>query len=153
MAERQYVFFTLQNQYFGFDISKVVSIEKVDVMTKLPNTPRNIEGLTEIREQIVPIYNLHKRFGFEEIPIKKGDTDIIVVNAQGTLLALVIDNIAEIKHLEDKELMPPPAVITRGNYQYIQSVAKYNDELVLMIDLDHLFTEEEMLEIQSVVEA
>jgi len=115
-----------------------------------PNAPRNIEGLMQIRNQIVPVYNLHKRFELKEIPLIKDETDIVIVKISGIHLALVIDNIAEIKSLEEEECMAPPAIIVQRDYKYIESVAKYNGELVLILDVDYLFTAEEIQEIQGI---
>ncbi|NLK21881.1 MAG: purine-binding chemotaxis protein CheW [Epulopiscium sp.] len=151
MATRQEVIFKLGGEEYGLDIMKVYGIEKYHQVTKIPNTPEYIEGIINLRGEVHPIYNLRKKFKMPEKPIDD-ETKMIIVNSNEMMIGFIVDAVIEIRHIEEENIKPAPRLISGIDRRYITGVAKIDDRMVILLDVDLILEEEEKKEMSQVLE-
>jgi len=135
MATRQLVVFTVNKEEFGIDIGQVNIIERPLEIFKVPNTPDFIEGLVNLRGKVHTLFNLRKRFnmpsaGFDD------NTRIIMANAVQSVVGLIVDEVREIIKIEDADIESTPKTLAELKNRYIKGLARVNDRIILLLDVD-----------------
>lgn len=150
-TENQLVGFKLGDEEFGIDIMKVQEIIKVPEITRVPQAPDFVEGVVNLRGDVLPVINSRKRFGLDEVE-KEDSTRIMVVNLAGASTGLVVDSVSEVLRLEKEQIEPPPPVIKGVESRFLRGVGKLNDgkKLIMLLDTEHIFAEEEREQISQV---
>jgi purine-binding chemotaxis protein CheW len=152
MASLQQVIFKLDNEEYGLDIMKVNGIEKYQEVVKVPNSPDYIEGIINLRGEVLPIYSLRKKFTLVDKETSE-DTKIIVVFTNEMKIGFVVDSVLEILHIEEEVVESAPKIVTGINRKYIKSVAKLeNHRMIVLLDIDLIVSDEEKLELGEVLE-
>jgi len=142
VASIQHVIFRLDDEEYGLDIMNVYGIEKDQEVVKIPNTPEYIEGIINLRGEILPVYNLRKKFNLEDKQ-SSNEAKIIVTQANNMQVGFVVDSVAEILHIEDEVIEKAPKIITGVDRKYIKSVAKLENRMIIILDIDLVLNEEE----------
>lgn len=135
MANRRFVVFSLNEEEFGIDIAQVNIIERPLEIYKIPNTPEYVEGLINLRGKVHTVFNLRKRF---HMPAREFDenTKIIIVEANSTLIGLIVDAVQEIVKVEDENIENTPKVLADLKRKYVSGLAKVDNRVILLLDLD-----------------
>ncbi|MGI6783224.1 MAG: chemotaxis protein CheW [Aminivibrio sp.] len=145
MAEQQLVVFGLGKEEFGIDISRVREIVRLQNITAIPQSMDFVEGIVNLRGQIVPIVDLCKRFrvaGSNET--EESSRRIIVVNMAEQNIGILVDGVSEILRIPDESIEPTPPIVAGGvAAEFIRGVAKVEDRLIIFLDLDKVFSVEE----------
>jgi purine-binding chemotaxis protein CheW len=149
MAERQYVIFRLGNEEYGVDIMNVKEISEFKQSVKVPNTPKFVDGIINLRGDITPIINLKKRFNLDEISIDS-DTRIIVINIKNRQVGFVVDEASQVLRLSEEDIEPAPELVTGVDKKYIIGVGKLTDRIVLLLNLEEVLSEDEKEKIQNI---
>jgi purine-binding chemotaxis protein CheW len=149
--EKQLVIFELGAEYFGIDISMVEGINKMLEITKIPQAPAYMEGITNLRGSVLPVIDLHKRFGMEEQE-RTNETRIVVANMDGVKIGMVVSAVSEVLTIEDKVIEPPPPMVSNVNSEFIIGVAKIDKRLVILLDLKKVLSDEEKKQVTKVVD-
>lgn len=138
----QLVSFKLGKEEFGVDILKVQEINRMLEITELPNAPEFVEGIVNLRGRIIPVVDLKKRL---HLPSKKHDnsTRIIVVELHGKTVGFIVDEVSEVLRIESNITEPPPEMVAGIEHDYITAVAKLNERLLILLDLNKILTIEE----------
>ncbi|MDD3732095.1 MAG: chemotaxis protein CheW [candidate division Zixibacteria bacterium] len=141
--ELQLVSFNIGSEEFGVDILKVQEINRMVEITKVPQAPRYVEGVINLRGKVIPIIDLRKRFNLE---MKEHDknTRIVVVDINGNIMGMIVDAVSEVLRLPADTIEPPPELVTGINSDYIKGVAKLEDRLLIFLDLSKVVDVEEM---------
>lgn len=143
MSEKQYVIFKLGDEKYGVDIMKVKEISEFKTSTKVPNAPYFIDGIINLRGEIIPIVNLKKRFNIKNNDSVNSDTRIIVININSRNIGFVVDEASEVLRINDDDIEPAPEIITGVDRQYINGVGKLENTIVILLDLEKILTDEE----------
>ena len=145
MAEQQLVVFGLGKEEFGIDISRVREIVKLQNITTIPQSMDFVEGIVNIRGQIVPIVDLCKRFLVaDRSESVDAERRIIVVNMSGQNIGILVDGVSEILRIPDEAIEPTPPIVASGvSSDFIRGVAKVEGRLIIFLDLDRIFSAEE----------
>ncbi|CUS98332.1 chemotaxis protein CheW [Candidatus Chrysopegis kryptomonas] len=138
----QLVSFKIGSEEFGVDILKVQEINRLVQITQVPNAPSFIEGVMNLRGKVVPIVNLRKRFG---LSLKEYDknTRIIVVDLNGKTVGFIVDSVSEVLRVSKNVVEPPPELVSGIDSEYITGIAKLEDRLLILLDLEKILTVEE----------
>lgn len=139
----QVVCFKIGNEEYGIEILKVQEILKLPKVTKLPKSAPFIMGVIDLRGRVIPIVNLAKRFN-QQINEKEGDKRAIVVDIGGKQIGLAIDTVSHVVKIEASQIEPPPPVIKGISGRYIIGIAKHNQNYVVILDIDKIFSQEEL---------
>lgn len=151
MASLQQVIFKLDNEEYGLDIMKVSGIEKYQEVVKVPNSPEYIEGIINLRGEVLPIYSLRKKFKLEK-KLTDDETKIIVAVTNEMKIGFVVDSVAEILHIDEESIEKAPKIVTGISRKYIKSVAKQEKRMIILVDVDLIVSDEEKLELGEVIE-
>jgi len=145
MAEQLLVVFALGKEEFGIDISRVREIVRMQNITTIPQSMDFVEGIVNLRGQIVPIVDLCKRFLVVDRE-RRNDIDrrIIVVHMAGQNIGILVDGVSEILRVPDEAIEPTPPIVASGvSSDFIRGVAKVEGRLIIFLDLDRIFSAEE----------
>jgi len=146
--ELQLVSFKLAEEEFGVEILRVKEINRMVEVTPVPESPTFVEGVINLRGKVIPIVDLRKRIGLPERAHDK-DTRIIVVELDDQLVGFVVDSVSEVLRIRTSITEPPPAMVAGIDEEYITAIGKLADRLLILLDLDRVFSEEEQMAIKK----
>ncbi len=137
----QLVGFKIGEEEFAVDILKVQEIIKMIMMTKVPNTPEFVKGVINLRGRIIPVIDLRRRLGLKE---KETDQDsrIIVVEIEENTIGFIVDEVSEVLRIPQSIIEPPPSMVGDVNANFITAVAKLENRLLILLDLEKILVEE-----------
>ncbi|WP_461358513.1 chemotaxis protein CheW [Candidatus Darwinibacter acetoxidans] len=148
MEERQLVVFRLHNEEFGVEITDVREIVKPRHITRLPHVADYIEGVTNLRGEVIPVMCLRKRFGLEPQE-ETQDTRIIMLEINNGLVGFIVDAVTETLRLPEEAIEPPPSNIAGLRADYLAGVGKVDDRLLILLDVDKILSTDEKIQLQS----
>ena len=136
------VTFRLGSGEYAIDIMQAKEIIKMEKITLIPNAPDFVEGVINLRGNIIPIIDLKKRFNLEETEGDK-NTGIIIVKIEDVDMGIIIDAISKVVSIANSDIQPPPPMLSGIGQEYIKGVGKLEDKLLVVLDLEKLFTTDE----------
>lgn len=151
MKERQLVVFKLHNEEFGVEITDVREIVKVGHITRLPHVADYIEGVTNLRGEVIPVISLRKRFGLEAQDNTQ-DTRIIMLEVNGSMVGFIVDSVTETLRLSEDAIEPPPSNIAGLKADYLAGVGKLENRLLILLEVDKILTSDEHIQLQAISE-
>ena len=148
----QLVTFNLGKEQYGIDIMQVEGIVREHEIRNIPNAPAFVEGIFNLRGDILPVINLHKRFHLEKM--KKDESDellsgLIIIKVNGMKLAVKIDKVAKVITINKNKIQPPPQMIKGIGSEYIEGVTPLEDQYIIILDIDRLFALKELKQLES----
>ncbi len=148
----QLVGFQLGNEEYGIDILKVQEINRVTDITKIPQSPDFVEGVINLRGNIIPIIDLRKRF---HMPEREHDrqTRIVVGEIDDRTVGFIVDAVSEVIRLPVNTVEPPPPIVSGGKAEYIKGVGKLENRLLMLLDIDKILTGSEKERLFEAAEA
>ena len=129
----KYLVFFLDNQEFAIAIEYVVDIINVQPLTRVPNVPDYLVGITNLRGKVIPIVDVRLRFGKISQEFNER-TCIIVVEVNDVPVGLVIDQVSEVITLSDDEISPPPPFNQGVDARFIHGIGKTDSAVKLILD-------------------
>src|SRR5215469_13935222 len=145
----QVVSFQLGSEEYGVDISQVQEIIRMVEITHVPRAPRFMEGVINLRGQLIPIIDLRTRFGMTKIPPTKS-TRIIVTEIGNKRVGIVVDSVSEVLNLPMENVEDAPEMIAGVGTEYIQGVGKMDERLIIMLDLTMVISGEEKQQLEQI---
>lgn len=144
IAELQFVIFGLGNEEFGIEISQVREIIRLQNITPVPQSPDFIEGVINLRGQIIAVMDLTKRFS-----ISKGKSSdksrIVVAEVKGKTMGLIVDEVPEVVRISSANIEPTPEMIgSKIHSEFIKGVGKVGKRLIIILDVDKILTHDEV---------
>lgn len=137
--EKQLVIFELGAENFGIDIASVEGIVKLQEITKIPQSPIYVEGITNIRGGVLAVIDLHKRFGLNAQE-RTSETRIVIINLKGVKIGMIVSAVSEVLTIEESVIEPPPPMVSTINSEYLIGVAKIEKRLVILLDLEKVLS-------------
>lgn len=137
LDEEQLVTFKIDREEYGIRITDVQEINRMTDITKIPRAPRFIEGIVNLRGNIIPAMDLRKRFGLDE-KVRSDSTRVIIVDLEGKKTGIIVDSVSEVLRFEKSLIDNPPQILSNGiEEKYIEGVGKLNDgkRMILIINL------------------
>jgi purine-binding chemotaxis protein CheW len=136
MAAKQVVVFGVEDEWYGADIRSVSEIIRAQAVTPMPGTPPHVDGIMNVRGKVVPVVNLRKLLGFgsrtgEEAPF------ILLIESESGPVGCRVDAVDEVLTISE-ERIEPVAQLAMVSTAAVQGVAKLEDHLVLLVDLNVL---------------
>jgi purine-binding chemotaxis protein CheW len=157
MAERevllQLVTFQLSEELYGIDIMDVKEIVTLQEIRALPNAPSYVEGLYNLRGEIIPIINLHKRFHLRKAQLGEDETllsGFIIIDIDGMKLGVIIDKVERVISIDYNEIQAPPQMISGIGAEYIQGVVNQKNGYLIILDIRKLFSARELQKIEEI---
>lgn len=145
MAEKQYIVFKLNDEKFAANINHIASITDYASITSLPNGPAYVDGLLNLRGDIIPVVNLKKRFKMTDTAAR--DKRILIARKEDVLIGFLVDDASQSMAVDEKDVLPPPKIAIKRDNAYISEVCIHKNELIIVIDLDKILSDDEISEI------
>ncbi len=139
----QLVSFMVGTEEFAIPILSVQEINRMMQITRVPGSPPFIEGVINLRGKIIPVLNLRKRFGMDSVE-QSNDARIIVVEVSNRVIGFTVDRVNEVLRIPADIVEPPPTMVCGVDSDYVQGVGKLDDRLLILLNLDQLFSAEEL---------
>jgi len=151
--EFQLVVFTIGDEEFGVDISQVREIVRLVQITYLPKAPVFIEGVVNLRGQVLAVIDLSKRLGVASKE-KSETTRIIVVEVGENTVGMIVDSVSEVLRLSSENVEDVPSLVdTEVPEHYIRGVGKLQDRLLVLLDLNKILSPEEFQHVEKHVKS
>ena len=144
----QIVGFRVGRETYGVPITAVHEIVRVPDITAVPDAPDYLEGVINLRGQLIPIIDLRTRFSMERSEHTKS-TRIIVTEIGSKRVGIVVDSVSEVLNIPIEQVEGAPDMIAGVGTEYIQGVGKVNERLIILLDLTMVITGEEKSELNS----
>lgn len=145
----QLVSFKIGEEEFGVDILSVQEINRMSQITKVPNTPDFIEGVINLRGRIIPVIDLRVKLGMTRKEHGK-NTRIVVVELKGQTIGFIVDEVSEVLRISKDITEAPPEMVGGIRSDYITSIGKLEDRLLILLDLEKILSASEFSAMESV---
>ncbi|SDM94364.1 CheW protein [Geoalkalibacter ferrihydriticus] len=143
----QYLTFKLDGEIFALGIAKVREVLDYTAITKVPKSPDFMRGVINVRGGVVPVIDLRVKFGMAPTP-QTVNTCIIIVEiameGETTVLGVLADQVEEVLDLDPGQIEPAPRIGTRLRTEFIQGMGKREEQFIILLDIDRVFSGEEL---------
>jgi purine-binding chemotaxis protein CheW len=150
--QNQLVTFQLGEELYGINIMDVKEIVRVQEIRAIPNAPTYVEGIFNLRSEIIPIINLHKRFHLKRMIALEEDellSGFIILDIDGMKLGVIIDRVSRVVTIEREDIQPPPQMLSGIGAEYIKGVVRQEHGYLIILNIRDLFNAKEL---QKIVE-
>ncbi|MEH6499180.1 MAG: chemotaxis protein CheW [Pseudoalteromonas distincta] len=144
----QWVTFRLDNETYGINVMQVQEVLRHTEIAPVPGAPSYVLGIINLRGNVVTVIDTRQRFGLTPAPITD-NTRIVIIEADKQVVGILVDSVAEVVYLRQSEIETAPNVGTDESAKFIQGVCNKNDELLILVDLEKMMTEDEWAELQG----
>ncbi|MDR2966210.1 MAG: chemotaxis protein CheW [Treponema sp.] len=147
---KQLVTFQLGEELYGVNIMDVKEIVRAQGVRAIPNAPTYVEGIFNLRSEIIPIISLHKRFHLKKLAVTEEDellSGFIILDIDGMKLGIIIDRVSRVVTVEKDEVQPPPQMVSGIGAEYIQGVVRQNEGYLIILAIRDLFNPKELQKI------
>ena len=141
----QYATFVVEDLFFGIEVLRVQEVLRYQVMTRIPLAPSVVEGLINLRGQIVTALDMRRRLGLPSRSSDRLPMNLVVRTEEGPV-SLLVDEIGDVLQLEPGDFEPAPDNLTPAARELVQGVYKLKDRLLLVLDSDRTLEVSEFLE-------
>jgi purine-binding chemotaxis protein CheW len=141
--EIQLVVFSLGREEFAVEVTQVREIMRMEEITRMPKTPSFVEGIINLRGQIIAVVDLAKRLNIEAGEMS-GDTRIIVVEAEDIKVGMIVDSVSEVLRVSADAVEPSPTLATDVSAVYLRGVVKQDNRLIILLDLTKVLSLDDM---------
>lgn len=144
----QWVTFRLDNETYGINVMQVHEVLRVAEIAPVPGAPDYVTGIINLRGNVVTVLDTRCRFG---LALKENDdaTRIVVVESDGNVVGVLVDSVAEVVELSRSAVESSPHVGNDDSSKYIQGVANHDGELLILVDINKLLSDEEWQEMSQ----
>jgi purine-binding chemotaxis protein CheW len=141
--EIQLVVFSLGREEFAVEVTQVREIMRMEEITRMPKSPSFVEGIINLRGQIIAVIELAKRLNLETAE-RSGETRIIVVEAEAIKVGMIVDSVSEVLRVGAGAVEQSPTLATDVSAAFLQGVVKQDNRLIILLDLTKVLSLEEM---------
>ncbi len=137
----QYLTFTLGQEEYGLEILKVQEIKGYSAITPIPNTPRYVKGVMNLRGTIIPVVDLRSKFAMTETEYTQF-TVVVVVTVGTKIMGLVVDAVSDVLNIPKSDIQETPDFGADVDARFISGMAKAGDKLVALLDIERVLGDE-----------
>ena len=137
LSEIQLTCFSLGESLYALDIMRVKEIMLTQKLFSLPRESPSFDGLINLRGAVIPVMNLRKRFGLQQIN-DENSGKLLIVSMARQLLALVVDDVLEVFTIQASEIKPPPDIADGIGAEFLLGVCIHEDRVYMLLDIDSL---------------
>ncbi|EJM08672.1 MULTISPECIES: chemotaxis protein CheW [Pseudomonas] len=145
----QWVTFKLDNETYGINVMRVQEVLRYTEIAPVPGAPSYVLGIINLRGNVVTVIDTRQRFGLMNAEISD-NTRIVIIEADKQVVGIMVDSVAEVVYLRQSEIETAPNVGNEESAKFIQGVCNKNNELLILVELDKMMSEEEWSELESI---
>lgn len=147
-STEQFVTFIIGNETYGIEVLKVQEIIGMTHITHVPNTLSFMKGVINLRGSVVPVIDMRKKIGMEEIEYNSF-TVIIITEVKGKLIGMIVDSVQDVVTIPVQKIQDTMRFTSHVSTDYIKGIGQIDDNLVIILDVDKLLTSEELAHIKT----
>lgn len=138
----QWVTFRLDDETYGINVMQVQEVLRVTEIAPVPGAPSYVLGIINLRGNVVTVIDTRSRFG---LPPREVDDSsrIVIIESDQQVIGILVDSVAEVQDLPSSQIETTPNVGNDESSRYIQGVSSQKNELLILVDLNKLLTEDE----------
>lgn len=144
----RWVTFELDKETYCINVSDVREVLRFTEIAPVPGSPAYVIGIINLRGNVVTVIDTRKRFGLEPHEVDDS-TRIVIIEIDGQEVGILVDSVAEVVDLRMSAIEAAPNVGNEDTSRYIQGVTSRDGQLLIIVDLNKLLSEEELQEINS----
>lgn len=145
----QWVTFRLAGETYGINVMQVQEVLRFTDIAPIPGGSHHVLGIINLRGNVVTVIDTRLRFGLPKGEIND-NTRIVIIEASAHVIGILVDSVAEVVYLRQSEIDTSPNVGSDESARYIQGVCHKDGELLILLELDKMLTEDEWSELESV---
>ena len=126
--------FRLDGEEFGLPVEMVREVTRVGDITRVPQAPAHIRGVTNLRGRILPVVEIRTRLGLTPL-VPRSTARIVVAEVRGRVLGLLVDSVAQVQKVPAERVVAAPDEVRSGHTDYITGVVQLFDRLIILLDL------------------
>jgi purine-binding chemotaxis protein CheW len=153
LVATQYLTFVLEEEVFAVDVARVREILEMPAITKVPQVPDFMRGVINLRGCVVPVIDLHMKFGMQQAE-QTVNTCIIVVevamDGENIVLGALADSVQEVIEMEPSQIEAAPHIGTHLRTEFLKGMGKHNERFVMILDIDKVFSSVELAAVLEV---
>lgn len=146
--EIQLACFRVGEELYALDILRIREIIRPQKLTPVPKAPAFIEGVINLRGAVIPVADMRKRFD-QPVGSDGRKQRIVICALAGKIIGLLVDEVTEVRRYGRKEIVPAPQFIKGPQADYFLGVARSDDELIMLIDLEKVLSTDEIISLQN----
>lgn len=144
----QWVTFRLENETYGINVMQVQEVLRHTEIAPVPGAPPYVLGIINLRGSVVTVIDTRLRFGLPSAETTD-QTRIVIIEAENQVVGMLVDAVAEVVYLRQSEIETTPNVGNDDSAKFIQGVCHKNDELLILVELEKMMSDEEWNELHS----
>lgn len=138
----RWVTFRLENEKYGINVMQVQEVLRITEIAPVPGAPSYVLGIINLRGNVVTVIDTRSRFG-----LQSAETDdssrVVIIESEEQVVGILVDSVAEVVDLMAEDIETAPNVGTEESAKFIQGVASHDGELLILVDLNKLLSDEE----------
>ena len=138
--------FSVNGEQYATSIIEVERILEYEKATKVPDSPKFVEGVINYEDRILPVITLTKRFNLPTSEIGVG-SKIIVTKQKNSKIGIVVDFVSEVKDVGIDNIEDSPEIITGISKRYIKGLIKIDGKIIIYLNISAILTDEEKIQI------
>ncbi|WP_017471905.1 chemotaxis protein CheW [Amphibacillus jilinensis] len=135
------IVFQLNDEEYAMPVDLVGSIERMMHITRIPGAAPFVKGVLNLRGVVTPIIDLRTRFGFESVDYSES-TRTIIIHHNNMDVGLIVDAAYDVIDIPKDRLEPAPEIVGSVSIEYIDGVAKHDDRLLILLNIDKVLADE-----------
>lgn len=145
----QWVTFKLQEETYGINVMQVQEVLRYTDIAPVPGAPDYVMGIINLRGNVVTVIDTRARFGLPPSEVTD-NSRIVIIESERQVIGIMVDSVAEVVYLKQSEIDTAPNVGTDESAKFIQGVSNREGELLILVDLNKLLSDDEWEEIRSI---
>lgn len=147
--------FVIDNEYFAVNVIKVLEVLQKQKITRVPNVTNDIKGVTNFRGEIIPVFETRTRFGLPDRAVDEKYVIIVLeitISNNKSVIGAIADKVKDVISFTDNEILAVPKLKSKFQEGILSGIYKLNNDYILLLEVDKLFSEEELQTATAIVE-
>ena len=144
--------FDLDEEIFALEVHRVREVLDPTKITKIPRAPEFMLGVINVRGNVIPIVDLHKKLGMPHSSVGNNSRIVVLeadLDGEITTLGALADSVREVTDLLAADIEPPPKIGSRWKSEFIEGIGKLGDDFVILLNIDRVFSSDELAYIKE----
>lgn len=142
-----YLTFKLGEETFGANVAKVLNILEMTKITKVPKSPPYMKGVINLRGAVLPLIDTRIKFDMPETEYTPNTCILVLdidLNGEPVHVGALVDSVQEVIEIDDSQIQPPPSIGSKYRSEFIEGMAKINEEFIMLLNMDLIFSTSEL---------
>ena len=144
---KSFLSFRLAEEHFTIPVMKIMEILEVPKITKVPQSPNFLVGVINLRGAVLPVIDTRIKFGMSHIEYTINTCVLVLnieVNDESLIVGALVDSVSEVFELHDSQIKPTPTIASRYRADYIQGMIQENDNFMMVLNIDKVFSSNDL---------